>query len=186
LNQDIDCAEVRLIDADGGQVGVVSITVALDAARTAKLDLVEIQPHAEPPVCRLMDYGKHRFKLKKDQSDSKKKQKQVQIKEIKIRPVTEEGDYQVKLRNLKRFLGDGNKVKVTMRFRGRELSHQEIGMAVMERIMKDSEDAGLVETMPKFEGRQIVMILSAVKVKAQRKVSETSIKPNAESENAKT
>lgn len=158
-------ANVRLIGADGEQVGVVSRAEALGAASQAGLDLVLIAPDAEPPVVKVMDYGKHLFEVKKTKAAQRKKQKQIQVKEMKFRPGTEEGDYQVKLRNLKRFLEDGDKAKVSLRFRGREMVHPEIGMKLMGRIEADLEDIGQVETQPKFEGRQVVMVLAPSKKK---------------------
>ncbi|MES9964662.1 MAG: translation initiation factor IF-3, partial [Candidatus Sedimenticola sp. 20ELBAFRAG] len=134
LNGEITAPEVRLIGADGEQVGIVSINEAMDVAGGVGLDLVEIQPNAEPPVCRVMDFGKFVFEQKKQKSAAKKKQKQVHIKEVKFRPGTGEGDYQVKLRNLIRFLEDGDKTKVTMRFRGREHAHRELGLEMLERV----------------------------------------------------
>jgi translation initiation factor IF-3 len=163
LNDEITVSEVRLIGADGEQVGVVSINEALQAAEEATLDLVEIVPNGEPPVCRVMDYGKFLFDLKKQKQAAKKKQKQVHIKEIKFRPGTGEGDYQVKLRNLMRFLQDGDKTKVTMRFRGREHAHRELGLELLERVEKDLEEYGQVEQKPAMEGRQMVMVLSPKK-----------------------
>lgn len=163
LNDDITATEVRLIGADGEQIGVVSIEEALRAADEAALDLVEIVPNGEPPVCRVMDYGKFLFDLKKQKQAAKKKQKQVHIKEIKFRPGTGEGDYQVKLRNLVRFLQDGDKTKVTMRFRGREHAHRELGLELLERVEKDLEEYGQIEQKPAMEGRQMVMVLSPKK-----------------------
>jgi translation initiation factor IF-3 len=154
-----------LIDADGNQVGVVDIKDALAQASEAELDLVEIVPTAEPPVCRIMDYGKYKFELNKKRQAARKKQKQIHLKEIKFRPGTEEGDYQVKLRNLIRFLSDGDKAKVTVRFRGRELAHQELGMKLLERVKADLEEYGTVEQFPKMEGRQMIMIIAPVKKK---------------------
>lgn len=154
-----------MIGADGQQVGIVSIDEALAAAKAAALDLVAIATEAEPIVCKVMDYGKHLFELKKSKAAAKKKQKQQQIKEMKFRPGTEEGDYQVKLRNLIRFLENGDKAKVSLRFRGRELAHQELGMEVMQRIEKDLEDLGIIEQQPKMEGRQIVMVIAPKKKK---------------------
>ncbi|MBA55998.1 MAG: translation initiation factor IF-3 [Pseudomonadales bacterium] len=164
-NDEITCTEVRLIGGDGEQIGIVSIDEALKAAEEAEMDLVEIAPDAEPPVCRIMDYGKHIFEEKKRQAEARKKQKQTQVKEIKIRPGTEEGDYQVKLRNLKRFLEDGDKTKITLRFRGREMAHQELGMEMMKRIESDLEELGAVEQMPKMEGRQMHMVIAPKKKK---------------------
>ena len=163
INEFIEATEVRLVGADGDQVGVVPIENALAAAVDAKLDLVLIAPDADPQVCKIMDYGKHVFDLKKQKAANKKKQRRVHVKEIKFRPGTEEGDYQVKLRNLIRFLTDGDKAKVSLRFRGRELAHQHLGQELIERIRDDLSDYGTVEQEPKMEGRQIVMVLAPVK-----------------------
>ena len=152
-----------MIDAEGEQVGIVSIEDALANAKEAGLDLVEIVPNAEPPVCRVMDYGKFRFENSKKNQASKKKQKQIQIKEIKFRPGTEEGDYQVKLRNLKRFLNNGDKTKVTLRYRGREMAHQNLGRDLLKRVEEDLSDLGSVEQFPKMEGRQMVMVIAPKK-----------------------
>jgi translation initiation factor IF-3 len=165
INEHIEASEVRLVLEDGQQKGVVTIEEARAVAAEAKLDLVLIAPEAEPPVCKIMDYGKHIFDLKKQKAASKKKQRKTQLKEIKFRPGTEEGDYQVKLRNLIRFLTDGDKAKVSLRFRGRELAHQHLGMDLMNRIRKDLEEYGAVEQEPKMEGRQIVMVLGPTKKK---------------------
>ena len=159
INDDITATEVRLIGADGEQVGIVTIEEARQAATVAKLDLVEIVPTAEPPVCRIMDYGKFLFDAKKQKQLAKKKQKQVQVKEIKFRPGTDIGDYNIKLRNLIRFLESGDKTKVTMRFRGREHVHREIGLELLKRIEKDLEEYGTVEQQPLMEGRQMVMVI---------------------------
>ena len=148
-----------MIDQKGAQVGIVSLQNALQAAQLESLDLVEISPTAAPPVCRIMDYGKFIFEKKKQQQVAKKKQKRIQIKEIKFRPGTGEGDYQVKLRNLIRFLKDGDKTKVTLRFRGREMAHQELGKELLERVKADLTEYGAVEQFPKMEGRQMVMVL---------------------------
>mgnify|MGYP003641102419 CR=1 FL=1 len=165
INENIDATEVRLVLADGEQKGVVTIEEARAEAAEAKLDLVLIAPDAEPPVCKIMDYGKHVFDIKKQKAASKKKQRKTQIKEIKFRPGTEEGDYQVKLRNLIRFLEAGDKAKVTIRYRGREMAHQEIGMTLLERVEKDLEEYGIVEQRPKMEGRQMMMVLAPKKRK---------------------
>ncbi len=141
-------------------MGVVSIAEALDAAVAAKLDLVEIASDADPIVCKIMDYGKHIFEAKKDKAAAKKKQRRTQVKEMKFRPGTEEGDYQVKLRNLTRFLDDGDKAKVTLRFRGREMAHQELGMELLKRIEVDLAEISVVELHPKMEGRQLTMVLA--------------------------
>jgi len=163
VNREINIPEIRLIGADGNQVGVVRVREALEMAEEAGMDLVEIVPTADPPVCRLMDYGKFRFDQKKKQNEAKKKQKQVQIKEIKFRPGTDEGDYQVKLRNLMRFLTEGDKAKVTMRFRGREHAHRELGLELLKRIEGDLAELSIVESQPQMEGRQMVMVLGPKK-----------------------
>ncbi len=159
LNGEITARQVRLIGQDGEQVGIVEIDDAMATAESASLDLVEIVPNAEPPVCRVMDYGKFVFEQKKQKQEARKKQKQVQVKEVKFRPGTDIGDYQVKLRNLHRFLEDGDKAKVTMRFRGREHAHRERGLELLERIEKDLEEISQVEQRPMMEGRQMVMVL---------------------------
>ena len=160
MNEEIDVPEVRLIDAEGEQAGIVSLADALSAAQAATLDLVEISPDAEPPVCKIMDYGKKLFEVKKQQAAQRKKQKQAQVKEIKFRPGTDVGDYQIKLRNLTRFLENGDKAKVTLRFRGREMAHQELGMEMLKRIEVDLEELGAVEQYPKMEGRQLTMVIA--------------------------
>ncbi len=144
-------------------MGVVSIAEALETAATAGVDLVEISPNAEPPVCRLMDYGKFLYEKSKATKEQKKKQKQIQVKEMKFRPGTDDGDYQVKLRNLVRFLEEGNKAKVTLRFRGREMAHQELGFDLLNRIKTDLDELAVVEAFPKLEGRQAVMVLAPKK-----------------------
>ena len=163
LNNEITAPDVRLIGADGEQVGIVSLAEAKETAKEASLDLVEIVPNAEPPVCRVMDFGKFVFEQKKQKQLAKKKQKQVQIKEVKFRPGTGEGDYQVKLRNLIRFLNDGDKTKVTMRFRGREHAHRELGLELLQRVEADLAEYGAVEQQPQMEGRQMVMVLGSKK-----------------------
>ena len=163
INEFIEASEVRLVGVEGEQLGVVSIDEARAVAAEIKLDLVLIAPDAEPQVCKIMDYGKHIFDLKKQKAANKKKQRRIQVKEIKFRPGTEEGDYQVKLRNLIRFLEDGDKAKVSLRFRGRELAHQHLGLQLVERIRDDLVEHGTVEQDPKMEGRQIVMVLAPVK-----------------------
>lgn len=165
INEKINVPEVRLIDVDGNQAGIVSTREALRAAEESGLDLVEISPSAVPPVCRIMDYGKFLFEVSKKQAEAKKKQKQIQVKEIKFRPTTEDGDYQVKLRNLIRFLNHGDKVKVTLRFRGREVAHQDLGMKILERLQQDTADFAVVEQQAKREGRQLLMVLSPKKTK---------------------
>ncbi|QWT47707.1 translation initiation factor IF-3 [Azospira inquinata] len=165
VNEEITVPEVRLIGEEGEQVGVVSIRAALSMAEEAGVDLVEIAPLAKPPVCRVMDYGKFKYHEAKKQHEAKQKQRQVQIKEIKLRPGTDENDYQIKLRNMTRFLGEEDKVKVTLRFRGREMAHQDIGMRQLERIKADLGTVAVVEQMPKMEGRQMVMVLAPAKKK---------------------
>ena len=152
-----------MIDAEGEQAGIVSLQVALNMAEEAGLDLVEIAPMAKPPVCRVMDFGKFKYQEAKKAHEAKLKQKQIQVKEVKLRPGTDENDYQIKLRNLKRFLEEGDKCKVTLRFRGREMAHQEFGLRQLERVKADLEELGQVEQMPKMEGRQMVMVIAPVK-----------------------
>lgn len=152
-----------MIDAEGQQLGVVSILEAKRISEEAGLDIVEVSPEAKPPVCRIMDYGKYKFQMSKRKAAAKKKQKQIQIKEIKLRPATEEADYQVKMRSIQKFLENGDKAKVTIRFRGREMSHPELGMQLLQRLIAELTDCGMVEQHPKFEGRQIVMVLGPKK-----------------------
>ncbi|GLX80489.1 translation initiation factor IF-3 [Thalassotalea insulae] len=164
LNELITGTEVRLIGYDGEAAGIVSLDEAMDRAEEAGVDLVEISPTAKPPVCRVMDYGKFLYEKSKEQKEQRKKQKQIQVKEIKFRPGTDEGDYQVKLRSLKRFLEDGDKVKVTLRFRGREMAHQELGLDLLTRVKNDLEELTVVEFFPRrAEGRQMVMVLAPKK-----------------------
>jgi len=154
---------VRLIGVDGEQLGIVKLAEAVRLSEQHDVDLVEIAPNAQPPVCRLMDYGKFKYQEQKRQHEAKLKQKIIQVKEVKFRPGTDEGDYQVKLRNLRRFLEEGDKAKVTLRFRGREMAHQELGMRVLERVRDDLGEISAVEAMPKLEGRQMVMVLAPKK-----------------------
>ena len=160
LNDDIRPARVRLIGADGNQVGVVAREEALNQARRDGLDLVLIAPDADPPVVKIMDYGKHLFDQKKAKAAQRKRQKQIHIKEMKFRPGTEESDYQVKLRNLVRFLEDGDKAKVSLRFKGREMAHPELGATLLKRIEDDLDELASVETQPRLEGRQMTMVLA--------------------------
>ena len=153
-------ANVRLIDQNGGQVGVVAVERALELADETGLDLVEVAPDAEPPVCKLLDFGKYKYEAQKKASEARKKQKTIDIKEVKFRPGIDAADYDVKLRNIRRFLDEGDKVKVTMRFRGREMVHQNIGMNVLARVRDDLEDLAKVEQMPKMEGRQMTMVIT--------------------------
>lgn len=163
INGEITAKEVRLISGTGEQLGVVSIKEALVLAEEQDVDLVEISPTAKPPVCKLMDFGKYKYEQAKKRDEAKKKQKQVQIKEIKFRPGTDEGDYQIKMRSINRFLADGDKVKVTLRFRGREMAHQQLGAQLLERVKEDLAEVGQVEQFPKMEGRQMVMMIAPKK-----------------------
>jgi len=165
INDEITAPEIRLIGADNEAVGIVKIAEALRMADDAEIDLVEIAPQAEPPVCKLMDYGKFKYQEQKRAHDARLKQKVIQVKEVKFRPGTDENDYQIKLRNLMRFLEEGDKVKITLRFRGREMAHQEYGVRQLERLKADLEDHALVEQFPKLEGRQMVMVMSPKKKK---------------------
>ena len=169
---------MRLIDKEGENVGVVDINDAMNMAAEASLDLVEIVPNAEPPVCRIMDYGKFRFSQSKQKGAAKKKQKKTQVKEIKMRPGTDIGDYNIKLGKLTEFLSNGDKAKVTIRFRGREMAHRELGMDMLKRVEADLAEYGTVEQFPKMEGRQMIMVLGPVKrekgVAAPVKKSDTA------------
>ncbi len=172
---------MRLIGVNGEQVGIVGIAAANQMAEQAEVDLVEIAPGASPPVCRLMDYGKFKYRESKKRHEAKLKQKQIIVKEVKFRPGTDEGDYQIKLRNLIRFLDEGDKTKVTLRYRGREMAHQEFGVRLLERVRGDLEPYGVVEQFPRMEGRQMVMVLSPKKTVAKPavKVAPKAV-PNAE------
>ncbi|WP_410482460.1 translation initiation factor IF-3 [Ralstonia flatus] len=165
INREISAPEVRLTGVEGEALGIVKLFDALRLAEEKDVDLVEIAPTAQPPVCRLMDYGKFKYSEQKKAHEAKLKQKVIQVKEVKFRPGTDDNDYGVKLRNATRFLEDGDRVKVTLRFRGREMAHQELGMRVLERIKADLEEFGQVEQMPKMEGRQAVMMLAPKKKK---------------------
>ena len=160
---------MRLLGIEGEQLGIVNTLEAVRMAEEAGVDLVEIAPNAEPPVCRLMDYGKFKYQEQKRLAEARAKQKIIQVKEVKFRPATDEGDYQVKLRNLKRFLEEGDKAKVTLRFRGREITHQEIGMALLNRIRSELGDTILIEQFPKLEGRQMIMMIAPGKKKSAAK-----------------
>lgn len=163
VNAQIRAPKVRVIGADGSQVGVLALKDARKLAEEAELDLVEISPNADPPVVRIMDYGKFLFQESKQRAQAKKKQRQVKVKELKFRPTTDKADYEVKLRNLRGFLEEGDKVKITVFFRGREITHQELGMKLLERIKEDLAEHAKVEFFPKLEGRQLVMILAPKK-----------------------
>jgi translation initiation factor IF-3 len=163
LNEDITYEKLRLVSDTGEQLGILNAQEARAAAEERGLDLVEIAPNADPPVCRLMDYGKFLYANSKKKQESKKKQKQITVKEIKFRPGTDVGDYGIKVRRLTEFLDTGNKVKVTLRFRGREMAHQELGLEMLKRVEEDLKEVGIVEQMPKMEGRQMVMVIAPLK-----------------------
>lgn len=176
VNEEITTPQIRVIGDDGSQLGVLPIQEALRLADQAELDLVEIAAQADPPVCRIMDYGKFLFEQNKKKHAAKKKQKQIQVKEVKFRPTTEEGDYQVKLRSLFKFLGEGDKAKITLRFRGREMAHQELGVNLLKRLEADLTEVGTVEQFPKMEGRQLVMVLAPKRGSNPASVSVASAK----------
>jgi len=159
VNDQIKVREVRLIDQDGKNHGVVGIEKALTMAVEAGLDLVEVSPDSSPPVCKILDFGKYKYAEQKKANLARKKQKTIEIKEIKIRPGIETHDYEVKMRSIKKFLDEGDKVKVTLRFRGREMAHQELGLAVLKRIEADTAEIAKIEQEAKSEGRQVVMVL---------------------------
>ncbi|MFY8095319.1 MAG: translation initiation factor IF-3 [Niveispirillum sp.] len=160
INREINVRSVRLVDANGEMVGVVSLRDALYAAEEAGLDLVEVSPNADPPVCKILDYGKYKYEAQKKANEARKKQKIIEVKEIKLRPNIDEHDYEIKMKAMRRFLEEGDKVKVTMRFRGREMAHQDIGMAVLVKVREALDDLGKVEQMPKLEGKQMIMVLA--------------------------
>jgi translation initiation factor IF-3 len=159
-NEEITAENVRLIDADGGQVGLVSRAEGLAMAEEVGLDMVEVAPNSDPPVCKLLDFGKYKYEAQKKASMARKKQRTIDVKEIKLRPGIDVNDYNIKMRSIVRFLEEGDKVKVTMRFRGREMAHQEIGMQVLDRVRDELEELAKVEQFPKMEGRQMVMVMA--------------------------
>ena len=163
VNDKIRVPEIRLIGADGENVGVVPPSRGIALAEEAGLDLVEISPNASPPVCKIMDFGKFKYEQQKRESEARKKQKTIEVKEVKFRPNTDVHDYDVKMRNVVRFLENGDKVKVTLRFRGREMAHQNLGRELLERVAEDIQELGKVENMPKMEGRQMVMMIGPLK-----------------------
>lgn len=163
INNEITAREVRLIDAQGEQAGIVRVRDALDMATESGLDLVEVAPQASPPVCKIMDYGKFKYQQSKKAAEAKKKQKQIEVKEVKFRPGTEDHDYQVKLRNATRFLEAGDKVKITLRFRGREMAHRDVAGALLDRIEQDLAGLANVEQRPRLEGRQVTMVMAPKK-----------------------
>ena len=163
MNDRIRCPEIRLIGAEGENLGVLSPIRAMELAEQAGLDLVEISPTAEPPVCKIMDFGKYKYETQKREAEARKKQKIIEIKEVKFRPNTDTHDYEVKMRSVSKFLENGDKVKVTLRFRGREMAHQNLGRELLERVATDVEGLGKIESMPKLEGRQMVMMIGPAK-----------------------
>jgi translation initiation factor IF-3 len=160
VNEEIRVEKIRLIDADGNMIGIVSVREGIERARDVGLDLIEVSPHAEPPVCKILDYGKYKYELQKKKNEAKKKQKIVEIKEIKLRPVIGEHDYLIKLKQIRKFLEEENKVKVTMRFRGREMAHKEVGIRLLERLKTEVADIGMAETEPKSERNLMLMVLA--------------------------
>ena len=160
MNGAIRALQVRCIDPNGEQLGVLDIREAISKAEEFGLDLVEVQPNVEPPVCKILDYGKYKYEAQKRANEARKKQKIIEVKEIKLRPNIDEHDYQVKMRNVVRFLSGGDKVKVTLRFRGREMAHQELGANVLTRVREETEEIAKIEAMPKMEGRQMIMVLA--------------------------
>ncbi|HEY8360245.1 MAG TPA: translation initiation factor IF-3 [Ramlibacter sp.] len=175
LNREIMAPEVRLSGVNNEPLGIVSITEALRLAGEADVDLVEIAATAVPPVCRLMDYGKFKYQEQKKAAEAKSKQTVIEIKEVKFRPGTDDGDYNIKLRNIRRFLADGDKCKITLRFRGREITHQEIGIALLNRLRDDLADTILVEQFPKLEGRQMIMMIAPGKKKPAAKPADAAV-----------
>ena len=190
INREITAPEVRLVAENGDQLGIKPVVEALRLAEEANVDLVEIAPLAVPPVCKLMDYGKFRYREQKKEHEAKRKQKQIQVKEIKFRPGTDEGDYKIKLQKLIDFLNAGDKAKVTLRFRGREMAHKEFGERLLERVRKDLDAVGLVEQFPKLEGRQMVMVLAPKKKgppekkEKEKEKQPAAAKPKAEPKKA--
>jgi translation initiation factor IF-3 len=160
VNTEIDARSIRLIDADGEMVGVVSLREGLDMAAEVGLDLVEVSPNADPPVCKILDFGKFKYEAQKKKNEARKKQKVIEVKEVKLRPNIDDNDYDVKMRAMRKFITEGDKVKITLRFRGREMAHQHLGMAVLDRVREQLDDLAKVESMPRMEGRQMVMIVA--------------------------
>ncbi len=160
VNELISVPEVRVVDADGEMVGVISVQEGIDLAMEVGLDLVEVSPNADPPVCKILDYGKYKYEAQKKANEARKKQKVIAIKEIKMRPGIDEHDYQVKMKNVRRFIDDGDKVKMTIRFRGREMAHQDLGMNVLHRVRDEMEETAKVEQFPRSEGRMMTMVLA--------------------------
>lgn len=160
VNTEIDARSIRLIDADGEMVGVVSLREGLDMAAEVGLDLVEVSPNADPPVCKILDFGKFKYEIQKKKAEARKKQKVIEVKEVKLRPNIDDNDYEVKMRAMRKFINEGDKVKITLRFRGREMAHQHLGMALLDRVREALDDLAKVESLPRMEGRQMVMVMS--------------------------
>ena len=160
MNTEIDARSIRLIDADGEMVGVVSLREGLDMAAEVGLDLVEVSPNADPPVCKILDFGKYKYEVQKKKAEARKKQKVIEVKEVKLRPNIDDNDYDVKMRAMRKFITDGDKVKITLRFRGREMAHQHLGMALLDRVREALDDLAKVEQLPRMEGRQMVMVMA--------------------------
>tara|TARA_Y100000813_G_scaffold194634_2_gene175298 strand:- start:46 stop:570 length:525 start_codon:yes stop_codon:yes gene_type:complete len=160
INDDIDVAQVRLVDADGEMVGVLATREAIEMAAEVGLDLVEVSPNADPPVCKILDYGKFKYEAQKKANEARKKQKVIEVKEIKMRPGIDEHDYQVKMKAVRKFLENGDKVKLTIRFRGREMAHQDLGMKVLDRVRQEVDEQAKVEQFPKTEGRLMTMVIA--------------------------
>ena len=163
INDRIDAREVRLVDQDGGMVGVVAIRDALTRAEDVGLDLVEISPNATPPVCKILDYGKFKYEAQKKANAARKKQRVIEVKEIKMRPSIDDNDYSIKMKKVREFLDEGDKVKVTMRFRGREMAHQHLAMNILEKVREELADLAKIEQFPKLEGRQMIMVMAPIK-----------------------
>lgn len=160
MNHDITVDKIRCIDPEGEMLGVMTVQDGIRRAEDFGLDLVEVSPNADPPVCKILDYGKYKYEAQKKKNEAKKKQKVIEIKEIKLRPNIDEHDFQVKMKNVRKFITEGDKVKVTMRFRGREMAHQDLGMDVLNRVRDEMEEAAKVESYPKMEGRQMIMVIA--------------------------
>jgi translation initiation factor IF-3 len=160
VNTEIDARSIRLIDADGEMIGVVSLREGLDMAAEVGLDLVEVSPNADPPVCKILDFGKFKYEIQKKKAEARKKQKVIEVKEVKLRPNIDDNDYEVKMRAMRKFIAEGDKVKITLRFRGREMAHQHLGMALLDKVREALDDICKVESHPRMEGRQMVMVMA--------------------------
>jgi translation initiation factor IF-3 len=160
VNTEIDARSIRLIDADGEMVGVVSLREGLDMAAEVGLDLVEVSPNADPPVCKILDFGKFKYEIQKKKAEARKKQKVIEVKEVKLRPNIDDNDYDVKMRAMRKFIHEGDKVKITLRFRGREMAHQHLGMQLLDKVREQLDEVAKVESHPRMEGRQMVMVMA--------------------------